>query len=57
MRIQNTKTKNWPLVIHGNGPAKETEKWKEILDVYEEHTKFIQKPNDKLTLLTWSVKD
>ena len=57
MRIQNINTKNWPLVIHGNGPAKETEKWKEILDVYEEHTKFIQKPNDKLTLLTWSVKD
>jgi len=57
MRIQNTKTENWPLVIHGNGPSKESDKWKEVLKVYNEHTKHQQIPNKDLTLLTWSVKD
>ncbi len=45
----------WPLVIHGNGPAKNSEKWKEILDIYESHTKLQQKMNGDLTILTWSI--
>tara|TARA_R100000008_G_scaffold70135_2_gene47679 strand:+ start:1460 stop:2296 length:837 start_codon:yes stop_codon:yes gene_type:complete len=56
MRIENKITKKWPMIIHGNGPSKETQIWKKVMEVYDRGPKRQQNPNDKLTVLTWSVE-
>jgi hypothetical protein len=56
MRIENRETGGWPMVIHGNGPSKETKVWREVMEVYENGPKRQQTPNTDLTVLTWSVE-
>ena len=59
MRIETNKAK-WPLIYHGNGPAKENEIWKKTVEQWENGLNF--KPNctpeeEDITVITWSIPE
>jgi hypothetical protein len=59
MRVETNK-KNWPLINHGNGPAKENEIWKKVVAMWSEEENY--KPNctpqeEEITVITWSIPE
>jgi hypothetical protein len=55
MRIENNKTKTWPLITHGNGPSSGSEIYKKIERAFFNSTHDIQKIPEELTVITWSI--
>ena len=59
MRVETNK-KNWPLICHGNGPAKENEIWKRVVTLWGGEDSF--QPNctpaeEDITVITWSIPE
>ena len=59
MRIETSKD-NWPLICHGNGPAKDNEIWKNVVTMWREEENF--EPNctpkqEGITVITWSIPE
>tara|TARA_Y100001963_G_C6788253_1_gene454109 strand:+ start:3497 stop:4324 length:828 start_codon:yes stop_codon:yes gene_type:complete len=55
MRLQNGD--KWPVVYHGNGPAKNNDIWKRLVDRFEKLEPWQErKPKiEGITVLTWSI--
>jgi|TARA_R100001443_G_C3345290_1_gene175467 hypothetical protein len=55
MRIENVKTKKWPLITHGNGPSSESSLYKKIKKVFFKSVHEMQNIPKELSIITWSI--
>lgn len=56
MKLRNIVHNTWPYIVHANGPSKDTEGWKQYVELWKKQNWKESKP-DNLVIFTWSIPE